>query len=67
MKKKITKGITKVIEDRKRAGDTKNGNTSGKLRENPAGDGADVPGSLSDEQIFDLAGGGRPGNPEPPH
>lgn len=65
--KEIKKGITKVIEDRGRAGDTKKGNTSGEVREKPAGDGADIPGSLSSEQIFDLAGGGRPGNPDPPH
>ena len=60
------KGLIKIKQDRKQAAEVKK-SISGTAVEKPLQDGADVPGSLSMDQVFDLAGGGRSGNPEPPH
>ena len=64
---KILNGITKNKQDKKQAENMTTGNALTAAEEKPHSDGADLPGSLSEEQVFDLAGGGRPGNPEPPH
>ena len=64
---KILNGITKNRQDKKQAENMTTGNAPAAAEEKPHSDGADLPGSLSEEQVFDLAGGGRPGKPEPPH
>lgn len=64
---RIKMGITKIKQDRKQEEEAKEKDASGAAKEKALTDGGDVPGSLSDEQVFDLAGGARPGNPEPPH
>ena len=64
---KILKEIDKIKQDRKQAEDEMTRSISGAAEEKPQSGDADLPGSLSEEQVADLSGGGRPGNPCPPH